>query len=112
MNEKVRFSRSQKFRLSTNGAAAVEAYQVTIEAARSGHGRAEFDAACEAWGKPFGLKPSDALFLVEFGTQGRTLKEASESLETSGTTPKQVKEGVERLMGVGMLEAVPAPLQR
>jgi hypothetical protein len=105
--EKIRYGRSQKFRLSQKGAEAVRAYEVTIAAARSGTGRAEFDAARKAWSDPLGLVPEDAQYLVEFGTAGRTMKEAADALRDCGPTAKDVKDATERLIGLGMLEAVP-----
>ncbi|MFZ5446378.1 MAG: hypothetical protein ACOZQL_40700 [Myxococcota bacterium] len=109
MSEKQKFPRSQKFRLSEKGQEAVRAYEVTIAQAKTGHGRAEFEAARAAWGTPRGLTADDAPFLVEFGA-GRTLKETAAALADCGTTPKQVKEATERLLSVGMLEPVPHEL--
>lgn len=108
--EKVRYGRSQKFRLSAKGTEAVKAYEGTIAAARSGSGRAEFDAARLAWGTPRGLVPEDAQYLVEFGVEGHTMKEAADALRDCGPTAKDVKEATERLIGFGMLEAVPMTL--
>jgi hypothetical protein len=106
-NEKVKYSRSQKFRLSEKGAEAMKAYEVTIAEARTGNGRAEFEAARKAWGTPRGLTADDAPFLVEFGTAGRTLKETADALASCGTTTKQVKDAADRLLALSMLEAVP-----
>ncbi len=106
--EKVRFGRSQKFRLSPKGTEAMTAYSAMIESAKEGSGRAQFDAARAAWGTSLGLKAEDGLFLVEFG-EGRTIPEAARNLESCGTTAKEVKVAVERLMGLGMIEPVPAP---
>ena len=106
--EKIRYSRSQKFRLSQKGTEAVQAYELTIAQARSGHGRAEFDAARKAWSSPRGLAPEDAQYLVEFGVGGHTLKETADALRDCGPSPKDVKEATERLISFGMLEAVPA----
>jgi hypothetical protein len=107
--ERVRFGRAQKFRLSPKGTEAKAAYSLMIEGAKTGSGRAQFDAAREAWGTSLGLKPEDGLFLVEFGDGGRTIPEAARNLEDCGTTPKEVKAAVERLMELGMIEPVPAP---
>ncbi|MBN1207519.1 MAG: hypothetical protein JXB05_21790 [Myxococcaceae bacterium] len=107
--EKVRFGRTQKFRLSPKGAEATAAYSRMIEGAREGTGRAQFDAARAAWSAPLGLAADDGLFLVEFGEAGKTLPEATRSLDGCGTTPKEVKAAVERLLKCGMLEPVPAP---
>ena len=106
-DEKTRYGRTQKFRLSEKGAEAVRAYEVTIAAARSGSGRAEFDAARAAWGAPRGLAAEDAQYLVEFGPAGRTMKETADALRDCGPSAKDVKEATHRLIGVGMLEAVP-----
>jgi hypothetical protein len=105
--EKVRYGRSQKFRLSQKGTEAVSAYEHTIAAARTGNGRAEFEAARQAWGAPRGLAPEDAQYLVEFGAAGRTMKETADALRDCGTSAKDVKEATERLIGFGMLEPVP-----
>lgn len=106
---KVRFGRAQKFRLSARGAEAATAYTAMIEGAKSGTGRAQFDAARQAWSAPRGLSPEDGLYLVEFQAGDRSVPEAARSLEACGTHPKELKAAVERLLGCGMLEPVPAP---
>jgi hypothetical protein len=107
--EKVRFGRAQKFRLSPKGTEAMEAYALMVKEAQSGTGRAEFDAARSGWGAPRGLTSEDGLFLVEFGEGDRTLPEAARNLEGCGTTAKEVKAAVTRLLECGMLEPVPPP---
>jgi hypothetical protein len=106
---KVRFGRTQKFRLSAKGAEAIAAYAAVIEGSRSGIGRAEFDAARQAWSAPRGLTSEDGLFLGEFGGGDKTLAEATRSLEGCGTSPREFKAAVERLLACDMLEPVPAP---
>ncbi|QRN98527.1 hypothetical protein JRI60_05605 [Archangium violaceum] len=106
--EKVRFGRAQKFRLSPKGSEAVSAYTLMVEKARAGAGRAQFDAAREAWSSPRGLTSEDGLFLVEFGMGERTVSEAARGLEDCASS-KEVKAAVDRLLGCGMLEPVPAP---
>ncbi|MCI0570168.1 MAG: hypothetical protein L0Y66_05400 [Myxococcaceae bacterium] len=107
--DRVRFGRSQKFRLSSKGSEATASYSVMIEAARAGSGRGQFDAARDAWSAPRGLEAADGLYLVEFGSREQTIQEATRSLEVCGTTPKEVKAAVGRLLACGMLEPVPAP---
>jgi hypothetical protein len=108
---KVRFRRAQKYRLSAKGAEAVAAYATVIEGAQSGTGRACFDAARQAWSEPRGLTSEDGLFLGEFGGGDKTLAEATRSLESCGTSPRELKAAVERLLGCGMLEPVPEPVR-
>ncbi|QSQ24581.1 hypothetical protein JY651_06415 [Pyxidicoccus parkwayensis] len=116
--EKVRYGRAQKFRLSPKGTEAAASYTAMIEAAKSGTGRTQFDAARAAWGASLGLSPEDGLFLVEFSTGERTVAEATRNLEDCGTTAKEVKAAVERLLKLGMLEPLlaaqppPAPAPR
>ncbi|MFL5350694.1 MAG: hypothetical protein ACJ8AT_38475 [Hyalangium sp.] len=107
--EKTRFGRAQKFRLSPKGAEAMAAYVIMVKEAQNGSGRAQFDAARAGWGAPRGIAPEDGLFLVEFGESDRTLPEAVRNLEGCGTTAKEVKAAVKRLLECGMLEPVPAP---
>ncbi|WP_224367782.1 hypothetical protein [Hyalangium versicolor] len=106
--EKVRFGRAQKFQLSPAGVEAMEAYSLMIKEAQSGLGRAQFDAARTEWGAPRKLAPEDGLFLVEFGEGDRTIPEAVRNLDGCGTTAKEVKAAVERLLALGMLRPVPA----
>ena len=107
--EKVRFGRAQKFRLSPRGDEAARAYAEMIEKARSGNGRAQFEAARNSWGASLGLVAEDGLFLADFAAGPRTIAEAARSLDSCGTTAKEVKTAVDRLLGLGMLEPVPAP---
>jgi hypothetical protein len=105
--ERVRYGRAQKFQLSPRGSEAVAAYELMLVEARSGSGRAQFDTARASWGAPRGLTAEDGLFLVEFGAGDRTIAEAMSNLEGCGTTPKELKAAVERLLGHGMLQPVP-----
>ncbi len=106
--EKVRFGRAQKFRLSPKGSEAAASYALMIEGAKEGTGRAQFDAARSAWGSSLGLAAEDGLYLVEFGEAARTIPEAVQNLESCGTTAKEVKAAVERLLKHGMLEPLPS----
>jgi hypothetical protein len=107
--EKTRFGRAQKFRLSPKGTEAMTAYALMVKEAQSGSGRAQFDAARASWSTPRGLAPEDGLFLVEFGESDRTLPEAVRNLDGCGTTAKEVKAALTRLLECGMIEPVPAP---
>lgn len=108
-DEKVRYGRAQKFRLSLKGTEAVTSYSAMIEVAKAGSGRAQFDAARAKWGASFGLGSEDGLYLVEFEAGGRTVAEAARNLEGCDTSAKTVKDAVERLLKCGMLEPLPAP---
>jgi hypothetical protein len=106
--ERIRFGRAQKFRLSPKGTEAVSAYTLLIEKSRAGMGRTQFDAVRVEWSAPRGIGSDDGLFLVEFGMGDRTVSEVTRDLEDCATA-REVKAAVERLIGCGMLEPVPAP---
>ncbi|MBZ4422457.1 hypothetical protein [Myxococcus sp. RHSTA-1-4] len=106
--EKVRYGRAQKFRLSPKGAEATASYAAMIEAAKSGTGRSQFDAARATWGASLGLAADDGLFLGEFASGERTVAETARNLEGCGTPAKEVKAAIERLLKLGMLEPLPA----
>ncbi len=108
---RIRFGRAQKFKLSSKGNEAVSSYTLLVEKSRAGMGRAQFDAARGEWSAPRGLTSEDGLFLVEFGMGERTITEVTRNLEDCAS-PKEVKVAVERLLGCGMLEPVPVPLQQ
>ena len=108
--ERVRFGRAQKFRLSSKGGEAEAAYTLMVAKARDGVGRAQFDAARAAWSAPLGLTPEDGLFLVEFARGEHTITEAVRGLDDCAS-PKEVKAAVQRLIECGMLEPVPAPVE-
>jgi hypothetical protein len=101
--------RSVQLRLSASGREAVDAHRVMIEAARSGNGRAEFEAACTRWAAPRGLVLDDGVFLVAFADGPRTAQQITRDLAETGTRPTEVKDAVMRLIAKGMLERVPVP---
>jgi hypothetical protein len=105
--EPIRLGRSQKLRLTAAGREAVDAHRLMVEQARSGSGRAEFEAHRAAWARPRGIAIEDGLFLVEFSGGDYTHQEIARQLGPCGATPAEVKTGVLRLVGLGLLEAVP-----
>jgi hypothetical protein len=105
--EPFRLGRAQKLRLTAAGREAVDAYRLVVERARTGSGRAEFDAHRAAWAQPRGIAIEDAPFLVEFSDGDHTHQEIARELELCGASPAEVKTGVLRLLALGLLEAVP-----
>ncbi len=99
-----RWPRSQRFALSSKGAQAEQRYREMIAASRAQSGRASFDAARTAWAEPLRLEPNDGLYLGELEPGPRTLAELTQSLEATGTTRREVKAALERLIDAGMIE--------
>src|SRR5579864_1538285 len=96
-----RWPRSQKFALSQRGADAETQYRETIQASRGESGRASFDAARLAWAQPLKIEPGDGLFLGELKGGPRTLEELTRALEDVGSTKREIKAGIERLINAG-----------
>jgi hypothetical protein len=84
-------------------------YVGTVVAARAVPGRAAFDAACAEWAGSHGLYASDGLYLGELKAGPRTIAELIASLEACGATAAEVRTGVSRLAGRGLLEPLPPP---
>jgi hypothetical protein len=108
---RLRWPRSQRFRLSEAGDAAEAAYRQTIIASRAQEGRASFDAARTAWAEAFRIQPDDGLYLAEVGRTGMTLADLVSALETCGKSRKDAMEALERLMEVGLISTGPVHAQ-
>jgi len=104
-----RWLRSQRFRLSALGNAAGASYRDAIVAARAEGGRRSFDEARSAWARRLALEPSDGLYLGELRDGPRTLDELATGLEGCGPQRSEVREVVERLIRLTMLELVIPP---
>ena len=102
-----RWPRSQKFKLSDKGAQAEASYREMIVKQQTGTGRASFDAARALWAEPLQLQPNDGLFLAELHTGPRTMDELIRALDECGTTRREVKEAVDRMTSIGMIDALP-----
>jgi hypothetical protein len=104
-----RWPRSQRFVLSVKGAEAEQAYREMITASRTGSGRTAFDAARTAWAQPLAIQPGDGLYLGELQPGARTLEELTRALESCGSTRREIKAALDRLIDAGMIEAQAAP---
>ncbi len=102
-----RWPRAQRFRLSAEGVQAEATYVEGIIAARAESGRASFDAARAAWAGLLRLKPEDGVYLVELEEGPRTIADMVEALDSCGSSPKEVKAAIIRLVDARMIEPVP-----
>ncbi len=103
-----RWPRGQRFALSPTGISAQIAYQVAIQEART-LGRSALEAAQGSWARGLGVAPGDGVVLSELRSGRRTIAEIANALEGCGTTPAEVKQAVDRLVGAGVIEPSPAP---
>jgi hypothetical protein len=80
-----------------------------IVASRAEAGRGSFDAARAEWAAQLALEPSDGIFLGELLDAPRTIPELADLLDGCGPQRGEVREVVERLVNVRMVELIPAP---
>lgn len=106
---RVKWSRSQKFRLSAAGREAGFTYKEVIVASRAESGRKSFDDARAEWAAKLLLEPGDGLYLGELLAAPRTLPELTEALDGCGPQKGDVKLAVERLVKARIIELVEAP---
>lgn len=105
-----RWPRGQKFTLTPAGVEAYAAHQAAVAEARTS-GRAALDAALTRWADPLGVKPHDGVVLPELRDQRRGLAELSRALESAGIEPDEVRAAIDRLVGAGIVEAIPLASQ-
>lgn len=106
---RIRWTRSQRFQLSETGRTAGDSYREVIVASRAESGRQSFDAARAAWATQSALEPSDGLYLGELKEGPRTMDEITRALEGCGPKRQDVRDALERLIKVRMLELVEPP---
>jgi len=104
-----RWPRSQRFQLSSKGSEAEASYREVIVAARVESGRQSFDAARAAWASRLTLDPNDGLYLGELQSGPRSIEEITRALATCGSTKQEVHVAIDRLTGLGLMEAVIPP---
>jgi hypothetical protein len=109
---RTKWTRSQRFQLSSEGRAAARTYREGIVAARGDEGRRSFDAARVEWAARLALEPNDGLFLAELLDAPRTIPELAAALDGCGPARAEVREVVQRLVNVRMVEAVEPPPAR
>ena len=104
-----KWTRSQRFQLSSQGREAAHTYREVIVASRAEAGRRSFDAARDGWAARFCLEPADGLYLGELLAAPRTLPELAEALDGCGPQRGDVRAALERLVLVRMVELVAPP---
>jgi hypothetical protein len=81
-----------------------------IVASRAEAGRGSFDAARAEWAAQLALEPSDGIYLGELLDAPRTIPELAELLDGCGPQRAEVRDVVERLVNVRMVELVAPPI--
>ncbi len=97
------WTRLQRFAITEAGQLAEAGYRAVITESRARSGRASYDEAREAWGKQFGVRADDAIFLAEIIGGARTSAALVEALDVCGKTRAEVLDGLERLAEAGLI---------
>jgi len=96
-------ARSPALSTPRGGAGAETGYRAMVTESRARSGRASYDEAREAWGKQFGVRADDAIFLAEIIGGARTSAALVEALDVCGKTRAEVLDGLERLAEAGLI---------
>lgn len=111
-NPKPRWSRSQRFQLSSTGQEAQTSYGEMIVQSRATAGRQSLDAARVAWATRLALDSNDGLYLSELHEGPRTILELAAALDGCGPSREDVRVAVERLVRIRMVNLVVPPEPR
>lgn len=104
---RLRWARSQKFRLTSKGAEAELLWRTRLSEVRS-LGKQIFESALQEWAAQYKVRPDDAAFLSELAGPPVRLEDIAKAVADTGASREQVKQVLERLYEAGLMEsAVP-----
>ncbi len=101
---RLRWARSQKFRLTSKGAEAELLWRTRLSEVRS-QGKQIFEAALQEWAAQFKVRPDDAAFLSELAAAPVRLEDVAKAVADTGASREQVKQVLERLYEAGLMES-------
>jgi hypothetical protein len=105
---KLRWARAQRFRLTARGTESLTAWNAGLAGVQGADGRGAFDQMRVEWAKTFKAQSEDGLLISELSGAPLRLEDLLKSLEDTGATRDDVKDGLERLHGAGLIEPVAA----
>lgn len=95
----------QRMHLTPEGEAARVGYQAVVREARGALGKAsELEAQLDAWAGALGVRSSDGVLLEELVKPGQSVNELARAVESCGLRAADVKSGVDRLYGAGLIQ--------
>lgn len=101
----LRWPPRQRFSATDLGRSALTAYAESIAQyqARVQRDRDELERLQQSWAEAYRVTPLDAAILGEFAGKDRLPREVQTSLESCGTTLREVQAAVDRLFTAGLL---------
>ena len=106
---KLKFARSQRFRLTARGAEAATFWKERLALSQGG-GRTAFDSANNDWAKAFAVDPDDANYVAELSQDPMRVEDLLAALESTGVSRENVKTVLGRLHEKGLVEPVTSSL--
>ena len=95
----------QRMHLTPEGETARLGYQEVVREARGSGGKpGELDARLDAWAGTLGVRASDGVLLEELTKPGLSVNELARAVESCGQRAADVKSGVDRLYGAGLIQ--------
>jgi len=95
----------QRIHLTPEGTAAQAAYQALVRQGRESNlATAELEASLAAWAGQLGIRASDGVLLDELGGKALSVNELARAVESCGQRGPEVKAGVDRLYGSGLVQ--------
>jgi hypothetical protein len=104
---RLKWARSQRFRLTVKGEEANQSWKERLAAAQN-HGKGAFDTAQGDWAKAFGISPDDATYVAELAPTSLRVEDIEKAFTDLGISRQSVKDSLLRLYEAGLVE--PAPL--
>lgn len=94
----------QRIHLTPEGEAARAAYQQLVQEGRAQQlSSADLEGKLAGWAGALGIRASDGVLLDELG-QPHSVNELARAVETCGLRSADVKAGVDRLYGAGLVQ--------
>lgn len=102
----------QRIHLTPEGKVAQAAYQALVRTARESNlVTAELESSLANWAGQLGIRASDGVLLDELGAKALSVNELARAVEACGQRGPEVKAGVDRLYGAGLVQPPPQPEQ-
>ena len=95
----------QRIHLTPEGEQARVAYKLVVSSAREANlPSAELETKLEAWAGALGVRSSDGVLLDESSAKPMSVNELARAVESCGQRANEVKAGVDRLYGAGLVQ--------
>lgn len=103
---RLKWARSQRFRLTAKGEEAHTSWKAKLAAAQN-QGKSAFDAAQAEWATAFKISPDDATYVTELAPASLRVEDIEKAFTDLGISRQSVKDSLLRLYEAGLVEPAP-----